>query len=195
MEIDPQVREQILDAAEGRFRHYGFAKTTMAELASDCSMSAGNLYRYFESKEEIGASIARRCMMTLDGICRDVIARTDIGPLRKLEVVIRAMADENRRRFECDTKLDELLSYMHQKRPETIKMFMDGLSHRIAEILVEGVSTGEITAEDPRETAIDIFHAGKGVVDPAIIMHMSEDEFERRIRGVTRLIIEGVRAR
>ncbi|HUT49264.1 MAG TPA: TetR/AcrR family transcriptional regulator [Alphaproteobacteria bacterium] len=195
MEIDPQVREQILDAAEGRFRHYGFAKTTMAELASDCAMSAGNLYRYFDSKEEIGVSIARRCMMTLDGICRDVIARTDIGPLRKLEVMIRAMADENRRRFECDTKLDELLSYMHAKRPETVKMFMDGLSHRIAEILVEGVSTGEITSEDPRETAIDIFHAGKGVVDPAIIMHMSEDEFERRIRGVTRLIIEGVRSR
>jgi len=195
MEIDPRVREQILDAAEGRFRHYGFGKTTMAEIASDCSMSAGNLYRYFDSKEEIGVSIARRCMMVLDGICREVIARTDIGPLQKLEAMIRAMADENRRRFECDTKIEELLCHIQDKRRDVVKKFMDSLSARIAEVLAEGVSVGDITTEDPKETANDILQAGKGVVDPAIIMHMPEDEFERRIRGVTRLIVEGVRAR
>jgi AcrR family transcriptional regulator len=195
MEIDPQIREKILDAAEERFRHYGFAKTTMAELASDCDMSAGNLYRYFESKEDIGVSIARRCMMSLDGICRAVAERTDIGPLEKLATMIHEMSAENRRRFECDTKLDELVNHVHDKHYKTVKTLMLGFVTHIASVLEEGVRTGEIATDDPGETALDILYAGKGVVDPASIMRMSEDEFERRIKGITRLIIEGVRAR
>jgi len=195
MEIDPQIREQILDAAEGRFRHYGFGKTTMAEIASDCTMSAGNLYRYFESKDEIGVSIARRCMMALDGICREIAERSDIGPLVKLETMIREMSAENRRRFEVDTKLDELVNHMHDKRHETVQLFLDRLVRHIARVLEDGVREGEISAEDPYETALDILHAGKSVVEPAAIMRMSEQEFERRMNGVTRLIIEGVRAR
>jgi AcrR family transcriptional regulator len=195
MEIDPQIREKILDAAEERFRHYGFSKTTMAELASDCDMSAGNLYRYFESKEDIGVSIARRCMMTLDGIGREVAERTDIGPLEKIATMIHEMSTENRRRFECDTKLDELVNYVHHKHYETVKSLMLGFGTHIATVLEEGVRTGEIATDDPNETAMDILYAGKGVVDPASIMRMTEDEFERRIKGITRLIIEGVRAR
>lgn len=195
MEIDPQIREKILDAAEARFRHYGFSKTTMAELASDCDMSAGNLYRYFENKEEIGVSIARRCMLALDGICGAIAERADIGPLAKLETMIHEMSAENRRRFEVDTKLDELINHMHDKRFDTVQTFLDGLVRRIAGVLEEGVRTGEVSAEDPYETAWDILHAGKSVVEPASIMRMTEDEFARRIKGVTRLIIEGVRAR
>ncbi|MFN9357805.1 MAG: TetR/AcrR family transcriptional regulator, partial [Alphaproteobacteria bacterium] len=51
------VRGNILEAARKRFLHYGYAKTTMAEIASDCSMSPGNLYRYFPGKLDIAEAI------------------------------------------------------------------------------------------------------------------------------------------
>ena len=44
------VRTQIVDAAKKRFSHFGYAKTTMAEVATDCAMSPGNLYRFFPGK-------------------------------------------------------------------------------------------------------------------------------------------------
>ncbi len=44
-----EVRERIVEAANARFSHYGFNKTTLAEIAGDCSMSTTNLYRYFEA--------------------------------------------------------------------------------------------------------------------------------------------------
>jgi len=44
------VRCQIVEAAKKRFSHFGYAKTTMAEVAADCSMSPGNLYRFFPGK-------------------------------------------------------------------------------------------------------------------------------------------------
>ena len=52
------IREQIVDAAKKRFSHFGYAKTTMAEVATDCSMSPGNLYRFFPGKLDIAEAIA-----------------------------------------------------------------------------------------------------------------------------------------
>ena len=52
------VRSQIIDAAKQRFSHFGYGKTTMAEIAADCSMSPGNLYRFFPGKLDIAEAIA-----------------------------------------------------------------------------------------------------------------------------------------
>ena len=52
------VRCQIVEAAKKRFSHFGYAKTTMAEVATDCAMSPGNLYRFFPGKLDIAEFIA-----------------------------------------------------------------------------------------------------------------------------------------
>ena len=44
------VRDRIIHAAKCRFSHFGYGKTTMAEVAGDCAMSPGNLYRFFPGK-------------------------------------------------------------------------------------------------------------------------------------------------
>jgi TetR/AcrR family transcriptional regulator, repressor for uid operon len=46
-------RERILDAAERAFVRHGFHAATMQLVADEAEMSAGNLYRYFPSKEAI----------------------------------------------------------------------------------------------------------------------------------------------
>ncbi len=46
-------RERILEAAERAFVRYGFHAATMQHVAEEAEMSAGNLYRYFPSKEAI----------------------------------------------------------------------------------------------------------------------------------------------
>jgi TetR/AcrR family transcriptional regulator, repressor for uid operon len=50
----------ILDAAERCFVRSGFHKTTMQDLAAECGMSPGNLYRYFPSKDAVVAGIVER---------------------------------------------------------------------------------------------------------------------------------------
>src|SRR5262249_40732383 len=52
------VRGQIMEAAKKRFAHFGYGKTTMAEVAADCRMSPGNLYRFFSGKLDIAEAIA-----------------------------------------------------------------------------------------------------------------------------------------
>jgi AcrR family transcriptional regulator len=53
-------QKTILDAAQRCFVRSGFHQTSMQEICKEAEMSAGNLYRYFPSKEAIIASIARR---------------------------------------------------------------------------------------------------------------------------------------
>ena len=56
-DLDLNTRAQIILAAKERFLHYGYPKTTMAEVAADCNMSPGNLYRYFKGKLDIAIEI------------------------------------------------------------------------------------------------------------------------------------------
>jgi TetR/AcrR family transcriptional regulator, repressor for uid operon len=50
---EAERRLRILEAAEHAFVRNGFHATTMQHVADEVGMSAGNLYRYFPSKEAI----------------------------------------------------------------------------------------------------------------------------------------------
>src|SRR4051812_29463261 len=75
---------RILDAAERCFARSGFHRTTMQDVAAEASMSPGNLYRYFRSKEAIVVGLAERDRA---GIIEDFAIVTDgslIGNFAKL---------------------------------------------------------------------------------------------------------------
>lgn len=53
-------RERILDAAESCFIRHGFHAASMAHIAQTAEMSAGLIYRYFDSKAAIVKAIIER---------------------------------------------------------------------------------------------------------------------------------------
>lgn len=65
---------RILDAAERCFIRNGFHRTTMQDVAAEAGMSAGNLYRYFPSKDAIQAGLAER---DREEMTRDFAAMAD----------------------------------------------------------------------------------------------------------------------
>ncbi|HMO28324.1 TetR/AcrR family transcriptional regulator [Enterovirga sp.] len=56
----PDRRTRILDAAERCFVRQGFHLTTMQHIAAEAGMSAGNLYRYFPSKDSLVEGLCER---------------------------------------------------------------------------------------------------------------------------------------
>ncbi len=56
---------RILDAAERIFARSGIHTATINDVALEAGMSAGNLYRYFPSKEAIVAGLAERDRMAI----------------------------------------------------------------------------------------------------------------------------------
>jgi AcrR family transcriptional regulator len=55
-----QRRDQVLDAAEHCFRGEGFHGASIARIAAVAGMSAGHIYRYFESKDAIIIALCER---------------------------------------------------------------------------------------------------------------------------------------
>jgi AcrR family transcriptional regulator len=78
-------RERILDAAEKCFIESGFQAASMAHIAQTAGMSAGLIYRYFDSKALIVKAIIERHLET-DGACA-------IEQLNTSEDVCAAMLD------------------------------------------------------------------------------------------------------
>ena len=52
--VDHSVRDQIVEAAEAHFSHYGYDKTTVSDLAKAIGFSKAYIYKFFDSKQAIG---------------------------------------------------------------------------------------------------------------------------------------------
>jgi TetR/AcrR family transcriptional regulator, repressor for uid operon len=58
-------RDAILNAAQQVFTAKGFELATMQDVAAECNMSAGNLYRYFPSKSAIVSGLVEHDMVQM----------------------------------------------------------------------------------------------------------------------------------
>lgn len=71
-------RNHILDAFEVCIQRSGFHRTTMQEVAREAGMSAGNLYRYFPSKEALVSGLIERDLDRFSGDFVDVARSSDV---------------------------------------------------------------------------------------------------------------------
>lgn len=67
-------RAGILQAAARCFAHNGFHGTSMADVIAESGLSAGAVYLYFRSKEEIIGAVAEQTLHTADEIFADLLA-------------------------------------------------------------------------------------------------------------------------
>jgi AcrR family transcriptional regulator len=67
-------REQIVQAALRSVAKGGFHKTTMADVIRESGLSAGAVYGYFRSKDEILRAIAERSIGRLEGVFDTMLA-------------------------------------------------------------------------------------------------------------------------
>ena len=82
-------REQILDAAVRRVAAEGFHRTTMADVIAESGLSAGAVYGYFRSKQDLIRAIADRVgglvAATIEGL---IDADPPVPPAAALEAVL-----------------------------------------------------------------------------------------------------------
>ena len=111
-------RETILRAAGNRILHYGYNKTTMSEIAADCGMSAGNIYRFYPSKIDIAEAMTRHYGAENHAALGDIIRDAGRSPSRKLRDFFAWRLERTFRTFEMNPKLIELAEIMRRERPE-----------------------------------------------------------------------------
>lgn len=187
-----EISIQILDAAEARFRTYGFGKTTMAEIASDIDMSTANLYRYFENKVAIGTAMSRRCICERETILKEIVSRPDVMESERLQIFVLGLLDYMYGQFSNEPKLSELVDIMAQKCPELIQEHVNTDKQLIKQVLQQGNDCGEFNINDIDEMASYVQAAIVKFSSPFFIAMFPIEELERLAKGVVALILNGL---
>lgn len=131
----------ITEKATKLFFYYGFKKTSIGEIAKECSMSVGSLYNFFKNKEDILACCAKDCYDESIDLLEPLINK-EMAADKKLRETMLAMHLYPYEKFK-DTKhgLEIMLADFPNK--EELDMESYNVKHKIIKnILKSGVDDG-----------------------------------------------------
>ena len=150
--LDHTVREQIVEAAYEHFGHYGYEKTTVAELAKAIGFSKAYIYKFFDSKQAIGEVI---CANRLDMIMAAVNAAIADAPSasEKLRRLFRALTEAGSELFFHERKLYDIAAVAARDKWPSTERYSERLLKLIESIVVEGRKAGEFERKPPLDEA------------------------------------------
>jgi len=194
MNATDATRQKIIDAARRRFAHYGYGKTTMADVAEDCDMSPGNLYRYFAGKLDIAEEIARAASMRTVEELSEILLKSDRTAAERLHDFLFHDLRETFHTLEQDPKLVEMAQIITTERPHFHDEGMEREREVLARIVEFGVVSGEFRIADPEYAAEMIQAATLKFSYPQLFSRLALDRLERELEGVYQLLTAGLRA-
>lgn len=138
---DADKRTRILDAAQAKFSAYGFARTSMADIAEAASMSRPALYQHFANKEEIlRAMLARILDEAADAA---LLALAADGPLAvRLDGFVQRWSGDLYEAFRSTEHGDDLV----EAKTGHAKPVVDAVNRRVRLALTETLGA---VADDP----------------------------------------------
>ena len=150
--LDHTVREQIVEAAYEHFGHYGYEKTTVAELAKAIGFSKAYIYKFFDSKQAIGEVI---CANRLDMIMAAVNAAIADAPSasEQLRRLFRALTEAGSELFFHERKLYDIAAVAARDKWPSTERYSERLLKLIESIVVEGRKAGEFERKTPLDEA------------------------------------------
>jgi len=188
-----EIKSLILDKAVDRFIRYGFGKTTMVEIAKDCGMSAGNLYRYFESKFDIGVGVAQLYICKAEQILRDVLKRPGLRPSQRLEAFVLEKLRFMHSQIIEQPNVQDLVDFILDDRWDLVERHRDVQNSLMSEILSEGNRTGEFKVSDVVHTANAIYALTTKFRLPHFIKNVTLEGLEQEAKAGVDLMIKGLK--
>lgn len=160
------VRDQIIEAANDCFAHYGYNKTTVADLAREIGFSKAYIYRFFASKQAIGEAI---CEARLAQILTEARRAVDEegSAADRFRRMFRSITKLGVALFFDDRKIYEIAALAASERWGAARAYSQSLQDMIMEIIRQGRVNGEFERKTPLdETARSIYYAMTPFVDP-----------------------------
>jgi AcrR family transcriptional regulator len=189
------MRAQILEAAKKRFVHYGYAKTTMAEIATDLNMSPGNLYRYFPGKIDIAEAIADEAAEETFVVLRQVARQPDLSAREKLKAYLQKELELTFSRLDSDPRIYEMAQFIKKERPHHVDVQLAEERKILGELLRAGIEAGEFVIDDPDFAAEMIQAATLKYRYPQLWTAAPLEKLRRELEGVLGLMVDGITPR
>ena len=151
---DHTVRDQIVEAAGAHFRHYGYEKTTVSDLAKAIGFSKAYIYKFFDSKQAIGEAIS---VNTLSAIVASVEEAVGGAPTStdKFRRMVKSLVTSNLSLFFNDRKLYDVAAHAAGEQWPSARGYCERIKQILTEVVREGRETGEFERKTPLDETVD----------------------------------------
>jgi len=185
------VQGTIMDAAERRFAGYGYNKTTMAEIAADCDMSVGNLYRHFKNKEAIAMGNMRRLLESkLEAGKRAAQSKGDACDA--LEAFLLARLRLAHQQYAGTRHLFDMMVLVNTRHRDMLLEYEGRVIEALSAIIERGVVQGRFHTCDARQTAYDIHQATLRYNSPINLKNNELPTLEADLLRLLQLLYKGL---
>jgi AcrR family transcriptional regulator len=190
------TRARIMDTAEALFRRIGYAKTAVADIASELRMSPANVYRFFPSKTAIVQAICQRCLKELDekawAVARSKASASE--RLERLQLEILAYHKEN---LLEEQKVNDIVMVAMEESWDAIMAHKERIRTAIELILRDGIEGGEFERLDPRETSAQIMKGFVAFCHPVLLAQGMQEghDLESEARSLVHFLLRAITPR
>lgn len=190
---DHGMRQRILEATEARFRHYGYNKTTVADIAGDLGISTAYVYKFFASKLAICEAIVG-AMLNRIGEQLEAVATADMPASERLRQLYKTVLEQSVALYFHERKLHELVRVGLDARYAAVDRFKERI-RGVARMIVEaGRSAGEFETRTPIADVVDgLWISLVPFAHPAVLEHLIDNvDMERHARHMADLALRGM---
>lgn len=193
-----EVRHQIVQCACDLFTHYGFAKTNIGDIAHCCTMSPGNIYRYFKSKQAIGLAVVADYFHMAQTAMETELLLPGTGAEDRIRRFLTAGIGVLAQSVQEHPKIVELAEFLMEDEQglQLLGRHIGWKRAHIAENLNAGIQTGEIAPCDAERTATTMLIALKLFFMPTTLIRWRDPStILPELNDVLELLFRGLRAR
>ena len=159
-------REQIIEAASDHLRHYGYTKTTVADLAKAIGLSTAYIYKFFESKKAIGEAVCGICLAEIAAAAQ-AIADEPKPASDRLRRVFLDLTRRGKQLFFNDRRLHDIVAAATSEHWSSCANHDAAILEVVRRLVQDGRKAGEFERKTPMdETCRAIILAMEPVLNP-----------------------------
>ncbi|MEM8791550.1 MAG: TetR/AcrR family transcriptional regulator [Pseudomonadota bacterium] len=199
-DTNPQISETkrlIREQAETLFGHYGFSKTSVGDIAKACSMSTGNIYRFFRSKQAIGIAVVHNYFEHQAQRMLEARAETVGNAADRLRATITAGVAYLVDTMDGNPRIFELAEFVIEDSEggqlmEAQRQFLRWI---VSDLVAEGAREGIFVSTDPDHDGWTLLLSTTGFWMPqALVAWHDQSMIMDDLREVLSLSLNGLRA-
>lgn len=190
---DHEMRQRILEATEARFRHYGYNKTTVADIAGDLGISTAYVYKFFASKLAICEAIVGT-MLNRIGDQLDMLAQANQPASERLRLLYKTLLAQSVELYFQERKLHELIRVGLDARYAAVDQFKERMRSAARAIVESGRASGEFETRTPIADVVDgVWISLVPFAHPAVLEHLIDNvDLEKHARHMADLALRGM---
>jgi AcrR family transcriptional regulator len=185
---DSEARQQILLAAIKLLGTKGYANMSMNDIVAESGISKGGIYWHFKNKDAIIEAVFVSILDAQLAFIEAQLAGTDPArdKLRRIFEIAHLVGEESTTpplEFYAIAARDAALM-------EQVRRYVHVYQERIAQVIQQGIDSGELASVDPRMTALNLLSFLEGVlligltVQPEMLAAQVDQAVELIFRGL-----------